>query len=359
MYPNTALRGCGDGTLVRSGLPGGSTKGVIELLSTLVSRCAVSDMSIGHPTSAFNGSGIKFDGTGDNGASYGFNTGGDAFIKIRRVGIYNPTQKGIWMIDGREVQIDNVHVQNARQHGVFLDNHSDGKLHRIVANGNAGLQAGIHITGGNTQVSDCKVFYRGNGSSNTAQHGFHINTSRVTMGNCQAQDNGGYGFYIDGSDHSVANCMADSNAAQDTAMGGFWIGATGSYSGLVATDRAQSTNRQNRGIVFSGTPQVYLTGRVDVDSGSNHVVGNPGANSYVRLVRAGTAVHALGSNGVLLTPTVGTAQATVAHGLGYTPASVQITMTSAGNIRKSAASDGTNIYLTADSAGRTAEVWVG
>ena len=56
--------------------------------------------------------------------------------------------------------------------------------------------------------------------------------------------------------------------------------------------------------------------------------------------------------------TVGTSPVTVAHGLGYAPTVVVITMTSAGTIWKSAASDATNITLTADSAGRTAEVGV-
>lgn len=56
--------------------------------------------------------------------------------------------------------------------------------------------------------------------------------------------------------------------------------------------------------------------------------------------------------------TVGTSQATIAHGLGYAPSQILITMTSAGNIYRSATSDATNIYLTADSSGRTAEVFV-
>jgi hypothetical protein len=56
--------------------------------------------------------------------------------------------------------------------------------------------------------------------------------------------------------------------------------------------------------------------------------------------------------------TVGATEATIAHTLGAAPVEIQIQMTSAGTIWKSAASDGTNIYLTADGAGRTAEVFV-
>jgi hypothetical protein len=51
--------------------------------------------------------------------------------------------------------------------------------------------------------------------------------------------------------------------------------------------------------------------------------------------------------------TVGTSQATVAHGLTYTPTVVLLLPTSAGQIWRSAASDSTNIYLTADAAART------
>lgn len=56
--------------------------------------------------------------------------------------------------------------------------------------------------------------------------------------------------------------------------------------------------------------------------------------------------------------TVGTTQAAIAHGLGYTPSDVRITMSSAGTIWRSAASDATSVYLTADAAGRTCDLYV-
>lgn len=65
-----------------------------------------------------------------------------------------------------------------------------------------------------------------------------------------------------------------------------------------------------------------------------------------------TAPIALGSQ------TVGTSQVTIAHGLGYAPGIVNVTMTSAGNVYLSAASDATNIYLTADASSRTCLVSV-
>ena len=55
---------------------------------------------------------------------------------------------------------------------------------------------------------------------------------------------------------------------------------------------------------------------------------------------------------------VGAAQVGIAHGLGYVPTQVIVTMTSPGNIYRSAPSDSTYIYLTADAAGRTADIYL-
>ncbi len=57
--------------------------------------------------------------------------------------------------------------------------------------------------------------------------------------------------------------------------------------------------------------------------------------------------------------TVGATQATIAHGLSYTPNIYSIVMTSAGTVWRSAATDAPNIYLTADSASRTCDIWLG
>lgn len=62
---------------------------------------------------------------------------------------------------------------------------------------------------------------------------------------------------------------------------------------------------------------------------------------------------------LLASTTVGTTQVAVPHGLGYVPSIFQITMTSGGTIWRSAPSDATNVYLTADSSGRTADICVG
>lgn len=51
--------------------------------------------------------------------------------------------------------------------------------------------------------------------------------------------------------------------------------------------------------------------------------------------------------------TIGAAEATIPHGLAYTPTIVLLLPTSAGQVWQSTPADATNIYLTADAAGRT------
>lgn len=93
----------------------------------------------------------------------------------------------------------------------------------------------------------------------------------------------------------------------------------------------------------------FLVGTLSTSSPGVHNITEP--NHTASLTKPSTLV-ALGAQ------TVGTTPVTVAHGLGYAPTQVVVTMTSAGTMWKSAASDATNVTLTADSAGRTAEVYV-
>jgi hypothetical protein len=305
MYPNTTLSGAGAGTLIKSDFGGGSTKGVIEVVNANVHRCEISDLAIGTTDYfAFNGSGIKLV-TNDTGQTYEMFSGNDNFIKIHRVNVFNAQERGIWLQGGREIQIDNCHIQNARKQGLFVDSHTDAKIHRIVANGNSGTEAGIELSSaGNSQITDCKVFYRGNGSSNVNAPGFRINSSRITIANCQAQDNGGYGFIFEGTggDHTATNLLADSNSARGSVTGGFYIEVPGVYSAMHALDRNQSTQRQTRGFVFGiytpytpdDYPKVYLTGRGQTPAGTSIVVNNPHADSYVRLLREGSSLYSVG-----------------------------------------------------------------
>jgi hypothetical protein len=296
IYPNTHLKGAGLGTLIKSEFSSTYTGGVIEAVNANVHRCKISELSIGSPNyTHVNGHGIKLV-VNDTGSAYEMKSGSDNFNMISRVNMFLMKGRGIWLQGGRASIIDNIHAQNCIGAGIYLDGHSDTKIHRVLVNGIDGEEPGVWLPqAGNTQISDTKVAYRGNKAGGSAQHGFQIATSRVMLSNVQAQDCGGWGFYLTGSDVCVANAYADSNSAQSSTMGGFYIGAQGSFTGLTAIDRNQTpTSPQLRGIQFNASPQVYLSGRVEVPSGTNHVVNAAGSNSYVRVVRGGTTIYSQG-----------------------------------------------------------------
>ena len=133
-------------------------------------------------------------------------------------------------------------------------------------------------------MANCKTYYSGNGTTNG--DGFLISSSRCEIANCAAQDNGRWGFRFTGVDVSATGLVADSNSRTQTDGGGFSIEANGMFEGLHAFDRNQTpASRQLRGIVLSGSREIYLTGRISVPSGTAEIVGTPAAGSYVRLVR--------------------------------------------------------------------------
>ena len=61
----------------------------------------------------------------------------------------------------------------------------------------------------------------------------------------------------------------------------------------------------------------------------------------------------------LVNQSVASTGTTIAHGLPYTPTAIVISMTSAGNVYRSATTDATNIYLSSDSGTRTCDIYVG
>jgi len=297
MYPNTTLSGYGRGTLLYPKFTAGYTGGCIEQINANLHGAVVRDLSIANPGSGgvvFPGSGIKWV-LNDTGSTYEIGSANDNYNRIQNVTVIKPQKKGIHCNGGREVQISHSTFINTIEEGVLLENHSDAKVIYCVATGTDGTAPGFSLASGNIKIGDCKVFYRGNkASGGSAQHGFSITGSRASVSNCEAQDNGGWGFYVTSTDVTMSGCSADSNSAQSGSMGGFFISSQGVYSGLNAFDRNQSTLRQMTGISFSGSPNVYVTGRASVPSGSNQVVGSVGSNSYARIVREGTTVFSAG-----------------------------------------------------------------
>ena len=137
-----------------------------------------------------------------------------------------------------------------------------------------------------------------------------------------------------------------------TIAGGHYNIVTGNYcdaGGAGRTIYLQSSPTYNviqDNTLVGASASVYETG-VWVATSTNKITPNHKNNLTVPLYGL-----SLGAQ------TVGTSQATIAHGLPWTPREIRIQMTSAGTMWRSATSDATNIYLTADAAGRTAEVFV-
>lgn len=293
MYPATWLRGSGPGVMLQGRWPTNTPgRGAIELLNTATAHVRVSDLTIGRPdATAMNGGGIYFTNNA-TATTYDNNTGGDPFIMIDNVTILKPREKSIYVTGtsggARETQIVNCHGYDGV--GIVFDiDSSDCKLTACTAQAGSG-GPGFAINGGNAKLVNCKSYY-----AEANLDGFLVASSRAELVGCAAQDNGRWGFNITSTDATVVGCVADSNARLTAGGGGFQIASSGVYEGLHCFDRGQTPGSpQLQGIVFSGSPQVFVTGRVSVPSGSAHVVNAPGSNSYVRVVRNGTTLHSVG-----------------------------------------------------------------
>lgn len=294
MYPNVWLRGLGWGTNLAPKWATNLDRGCIELLNTTVSHCKVSDLTIGRKNSVnSNGHGIKFVQSGSADA-YEIVTGSDPFITIENLYINRMNGHGAWFSGAtggaRESRIINCLFWNAAQDGLFIDGASDCQIIGCRSNSGGASYSGFHLGGGNTKIADCKAYF-------SDGDGFKIDSSRVEVSNCSAQDNGKYGFNFQSQDFTASGLVADSNGRTGSAAGGgFLIASQGVIHGLHAFDRGQTpANPQTRPIVISGSPQVYLTGFTRLGAGGTvHLTGSVGANSFVRLVRDGTTVQAVG-----------------------------------------------------------------
>lgn len=139
------------------------------------------------------------------------------------------------------------------------------------------------------------------------------------------------------------------------------LGIAGSRN-LVYRNRINSTTTR-RGIAVTGSADYnivqdniaasgFLSGS-DVVYTTTSGTHNTLEPNHTATVTKALTLKALGAQ------TVGTSEQAVAHGLGYAPTVVEITPTSDGRIWKGpTAITSTNIYLQADAAARTAEIFV-
>ncbi|HRJ06717.1 MAG TPA: hypothetical protein PK096_01845 [Candidatus Saccharibacteria bacterium] len=297
MYPSTHLYGMGPGTLLQ---PQFTTvnidRGVIELLNSNTAHVFVSNLSIARTNAVkWYGHGIKFNGAG-NGDTYEIKSGNDPFNRIENVWVGYSRNKGVWITGtsggSRETQIMHCVFYACDEQGLLIDGSSDSQISDCRANGGNSYPR-FEIGGGNTKIANCKAYYAGNGTVDG--DGFLISSSRCEIANCAAQDNGRWGFRFEGTDVTASGLAADSNSRTQSDGGAFLITTNGVYEGLHAFDRNQTpASRQLRGVVFSGTPDVYLSGRMSVPSGTDEVVGSPSVDSFARVVRSSGGVYSVG-----------------------------------------------------------------
>ena len=302
-HPNTILEGGGAGTLVSPKWTSTTVdRGCIELVTQGTTRFKVYNLTIGHAaadSSKFNGHGIKFQGNG-TGGTYELPTGADAYLQVQDVNIHYPRGHGVYTLGtagdpsgcrgfrAKSVSVRGASNSTATGDGFRIDS-SDAKLMDCTC---ADVLVGFRIMGGSQKITHCKTFY-------TVGDGFSVESSLAELSACAAQDCGRWGFNFATSNYTAHGISADSCARRDQTGGGVLVAAWGSIFGVHCSDRAQTpASLQNRGIMFSGSPQVYIDGYVEAPTDRTNfvdwVVGSPGAGSYGRIVRNGTTVWAVG-----------------------------------------------------------------
>lgn len=290
MQPATWLRGSGFGTVIQPMHGSYTGLGAIQLVNTAADHTHVSDLTIGRIGGTAQVHGIKYVGNGASSSS-DVATGNDPFQWIHHVVVLATAGAGI-RAEGtgggaRALQVDSCVAWESGAGGFVTDGSSDS--HMTNCNVQPRTGPGFQVGGGNSKLLNCKSYY-----SDGSSDGFLVTSSRPELIGCSAQDNGRWGFNVSSQNATMSGCVADSNARSDTGGGGFNIAAEGMFEGLHAHDRAQSTNQQMKAFQFTGSPQVYLTGRAVVPTGGTHVTGTAGANSFVRIVRDGTTIFAAG-----------------------------------------------------------------
>lgn len=252
------------------------------------------------------------------------------------------TNAGIY-VNGQavEVSLTGNRVKGNAQAGIWLDQIVGASVvgNTVVGNSPAGTgYPGIQWTG--------TISGAGGGQG-------VVNSNRVV-------GNGSDGIYLrDQSDLLVSGNYCANNGQRTTSRAGIWLHASTIpidsifVLGNRSTDK-QATKTQYYGIFLQSTgptnvviSQNAVKGNATNDPNSGGI-GFSSSNSY-----DSAPWHRLAGN------TIGTTQVAVAHGLPYAPKSVSISMTSAGQVWQSATADTTNVYLTADAAGRTCDLTVG
>lgn len=305
MYPSTGLYGAGQGSLIIPQWTSNVDRGAIELVNENTAHVRVSNLTIGNTnTATVNGHGIKFVNAANAGA-YDIQTGSDPFQWIDHVNVLKVARSGFFVTGtaaqasgNRETQISHCLAWQSQERGFYIDS-SDCQVSDCRATGGQNFPR-FAITGGNTKVANSKAYFSGNQDVNDgpSADGFLLSSSRLEIVGCSAQDCGRNGFAIQSTNVLASSLVADSNSRGTPNGAGIEISGNGVYEGMHAHNRPQTpSSPQQVGIRFVGSPNVYVSGRTAIEdtlAGASHIVGTPGANSFVRIVRQNSTIYSVG-----------------------------------------------------------------
>lgn len=203
-------------------------------------------------------------------------------LNIFRVGSAANPRDGICLEGtnggGRGTRTSYVRVRNPWRHGINIQGFSDNKLSHCVTNTRDESNGhGFVVGGGNCEITSSKAFY-------TTGDGFHITSSRSNLVNCVAQDAGRHGFYLTSTGTIITGGQADSCGRVEPGDGYYMAGSSYSITGVRAADRGQTPSSPQRyGFNFVSGSNKFVMGTAS-SNGVADVNGDPGSNSYVRIV---------------------------------------------------------------------------
>lgn len=338
------------GNTVSGGSNGGTGIKVGSATSTAVSKVTVTgntvdsapadgisitgratDVSVGHNVVSSSGTnGIEISGSN----VVGVTLNGNHVVSSTNAGIYVNGQ-------AQEVAITGNRIKGNTQSGIWLDQILGATVvgNTVVGNGLTGSgYPGIQWTGTISGAGGGQGLVNSNRCVGNGQDGIYLRDQSDLLVNGNYCINNGqkiptvagirlHAFTIPIDSISVVGNRCTDKQASKTQYYGVYLQATTPTNILIAAN--------------------FLLGNA-TNNPSSGGIGYSNSNAYDSMPWKRLAGN-----------TVGTSQVSVAHGLPYAPKSVSISMTSAGQIWQSAAADTTNVYLTADAAGRTCDLTVG
>jgi hypothetical protein len=166
-----------------------------------------------------------------------------------------------FLIEGRgESQIKSITTQRCDGIGIVID--AQDNIYTDLSAGDSGLQ-GVYIKSKatNTRMSTSKAWFSGR-LNNSIGNGFMIECKRVTIANCESQDNAKHGFVFASKGITGSALIADANGwdytngtIQSDSVGFMFYNANNCNIQGVALDRFEllADRKQNFAFSFTGT----------------------------------------------------------------------------------------------------------